>query len=64
MTTLRNSQKGADWGRQQGIPRVLGYLMVPGRERKWPGLLEYLIELAWKGPTRPKLEIHFLEESL
>ena len=58
MTTLYNSQKGVDWGGQWGNLRVLGYPTVPGREKKRPGLLGYLIEPAWKGSTQLKLEIH------
>ena len=46
MTPLCNSQKGGDWGRPRGILGVLGYLTVPRREKKRPGLLGYLIELA------------------
>jgi hypothetical protein len=34
--------------------------MVPGREKKRLELLGWLIELAWQGPMRLKLEI--LEE--
>ena len=64
ITTLCNSQKGADWGRQRGNLGVLGYLTAQGREKKRLGLLGCLIELAWKGLTRLKIEIHFLEESL
>ena len=61
---MTNSQKGGDWGRQRGILEVLGYLTVPGRERKRPDLLRYLTEFVWKGPPRLKLKIHFLKESL
>ena len=64
MTTLCNSHKGGLWGRQRGNLGILGYLMVPGREKKRLGLLGYSIEPAWKGPTRLKFEIHFLEENL
>jgi hypothetical protein len=63
MTTLCNSQKGADLGLQRGNSGVLGYLTVPGREKKRSALLGHLIELAWRGPTQLKLEIHFPEES-
>jgi hypothetical protein len=61
ITTLCNSQEGDDWGRRRGNLGLLAYLTVPGREKKRPGLLEYLIELAWKGSTRLKLEMHFPE---
>lgn len=60
--TSCNSQKGVDWGRQRGNLEALGYLMVPGREKKRLELLGWLIELPWKGPMRLKLETHFLEE--
>ena len=43
---------------------VLGYLTVLRREKRWSALLEHLLELAWKGPTWQKLEIHFPEENL
>jgi hypothetical protein len=64
ITSLCNLQKGADWGRQWGNLGVLDYLTVPGREKKRSDLLGYFVELAWKGPTRLKFEIHFPEESL
>ena len=34
MTTLCNSQKGADWGRERGNLEVSGHQTVPKREKK------------------------------
>jgi hypothetical protein len=61
MIMLCNPQKGADLGRPRGNFGVLGYLTVPGREKKRSGLLGHLLELAWKAPTRLKLESLMLQ---